>query len=175
MTRRLSRRSDFCRSDERDLEQRLWLALLKEAERFDPQRASLNTFIDRVVHTAAGMIVRSWYRQKRAPDKGTLSLDRTKVAISGDINKPLAQFISGADLSRRTGTTSNDETARREEAEAVTHALDTIPEELRDVCRHVMGGTISSAARDLEMSRRQVRKALQQARPYFERAGLNGQ
>ena len=56
--RQLSRRSEFRRCDEDDLRQELWLLLLREAHRFDPRRASLNTFVDRVLQTAAGMIVR---------------------------------------------------------------------------------------------------------------------
>ena len=173
--RQLSQRSEFRRSDEGDLQQDLWLTLLKEAHRFDPQRASLNTFVDRVVNTAAGMILRRPYRQKRAPGQRALSLERTKVAISGEVKKPLAQFISDADLSRRTGATRCDETARHDDTEAFARAVKTMPDHVCDVCRHVMGGSISSAARGLGMSRRRIREALQAARPYFERAGFNGE
>ena len=173
--RQLSRRSEFSRSDEDDLQQDMWLTLLKEAHRFDPQRASLNTFVDRVVNSAAGMILRRPYRQKRSPGQKAVSLDRTKVAMDGEAKRPLSQLISVADLARRTGATRSDEAARHDDAEAFAHAVDAMPDDVRDVCRQVMGGSISSAARELGISRRQIREALQAARPYFERAGLNGQ
>jgi DNA-directed RNA polymerase specialized sigma24 family protein len=171
--RQLSRRSEFRRCDEDDLRQELWLLLLREAHRFDPRRASLNTFIDRVVTTAAGMIVRRPYRQKRVLNQKAVSLDRVKV-LTGDGRQALADSLSDADLSRRTGVTRGDDIARRDAADAFAHTIGAMPDDVRNVCRQVIGGTISSAARELGRSRRQVRKALQAARPYFERAGLDG-
>ena len=173
--RQLSQRSEFRRTDEDDLQQTLWLTLLKEAHRFDPQRASPNTFVDRVVNTAAGMVVRRPYRQKRAPGERALSLDGTMVAANGEGKRPLSELISDADLSRRTGAIGNDEFARNDDAEAFARAMDAMPGDVRDVCRQVMGGSISSAARDLGMSRRQIREALQAARPYFEQTGSSCQ
>lgn len=168
----LSRRSGFNRSEQGDLEQELWLSVLKEARRFDPQRASLDTFVDRVANTAAGMIVRRRSRLKRAPGNGVVSLDATKTSPSGESKRPRAESVSQEDLSRRTGAVSGDDAAAREDTEAVAHALRAMPEEVRDVCRRVMGGSISSAARDLGMSRQKIREVLQTARPYIERAGL---
>jgi RNA polymerase sigma factor (sigma-70 family) len=171
--RQLSRRSEFRRSDVDDLEQELWLRLLKEAPRFDVGRGSLNTFIDRVVNTAGGMIVRHPYRQKRAAGQKALSLEGTKVSF-GDAKKPLVQLLTEADMARRTATMVADKIARRQDAEAIAYALGAMPDEVRNVCRQVMGGSISSAARDLGVSRHQIREALQAARPYFERAGFGG-
>ena len=173
--RQLSQRSEFRRSDEEDLQQDLWLTLLKEADRFDPKRASLNTFIDRVVNTAAGMIVRRPYRRKRAPGSRVLSLDATSVSVSGDVKKPLAQYVSVLDLSQRIGAVPRDEAAHREDAEAIDHALNAMPEHVRDVCRRVMGGSIASASSELGTSRHCIREMLQAARPYLEQAGFNGQ
>ncbi len=173
--RQLSRRSEFRRSDEEDLQQELWLTLLKEAHRFNPQRSCLNTFVDRVVTSAAGMILRRPYRWNRLSGQKALSLERTKVAISGDVKKPLAHFISDADLSRRTGTVQVDEDSLRDDAHAFSHAMDSLPDRVRDVCRHVMDGGIAPAARRLGVSRRKIRKAIQTARPHFERAGFDSQ
>ena len=47
--KQLSRRKDFGTSCREDIEQDLWLHLLGQAARFDGDRSSLNTFIDRVV------------------------------------------------------------------------------------------------------------------------------
>jgi len=169
--RQLSRRSEFRRCDEEDLRQDLWLLLLNAAHRFDPRRASANTFIDRVLHTAAGMILRRPYRQKRVIGQNALSLERVKVT-TGEGRRPLADFIGDADLSRRTGAASHDEIARHDDADAFGHAIGTMPGDMGDVCRRVMGGSVSSAARQSGISRRRVREVLQAARPYFERAGF---
>ncbi|MDW8266077.1 MAG: hypothetical protein RMJ52_12190, partial [Gemmataceae bacterium] len=50
--RQLSHRRDFHDIACTDLEQELWLVLVKAARLFDPAKASLDTFIDRVVNTA---------------------------------------------------------------------------------------------------------------------------
>jgi len=172
--RQLARQSGFGLSDREDLEQELWLALLSQADRYDPQRASLDTFIDRVVNTAAGMIVRSRSRLKRAPAEGALSLDTTKVPVGGQLREPLARLVSAADLARRTGTVRTDEATLRERAETVAHALDAMPQHMRDVCRLAMNGSISSAARRLKTSRRRIRQVLRSARGYLARAGFDG-
>lgn len=170
--RQLSRRSEFSRSDEGDFENDLWVSLLKKAECFDPERSSANTFTSHVVNSSAGMMVRGPYRQKRAAGRRAISLERAKVALSGDVKKPLAQYISEADLSRRTGAAQHDELAARANAAALDHAFSMMPPEASDACRRVMGGSIASAARDLGTNRHRIRELLQVARPYLEQSGF---
>ena len=173
--RQLAKRSEFRRSDEDDLQQELWLALLKKAHRFDSHRGSSNTFVDRVLNNAAGMMVRHPYRKKRAPEQKAISIERFKISDADGTKDRLENFLSNADLSRRTGANDRDEYVCYDDAKAISHALSEMPEEMRDVCRHMMGGSISAAARDLGMSRRRIREALQSARPYFEQAGFESQ
>jgi len=72
--RQLCRRN-FSPSEREDIEQDLWLAVLQQAERFHPARASLETFLDRVVSRAAAMLLRSRKRHKRAGGVQPLSLE----------------------------------------------------------------------------------------------------
>lgn len=166
----LSRRRGFTPSDQSELQQQLWTSVVQAADQFDPAKSSLNTFIDRVVNSAVAMILRGRRRKKRADGFHAQSLDEP-VQQNGHA-EPLGASVSDADRGRRTGTVPPDETARREDEEAVAHALQQMPEYIRDVCRRVMGGSISSAARELGTSRRQIRKALAKAQPYVERAGF---
>ena len=169
--RQLARRIGFSRSDEDDLEQELWLSLIDKAGHFDPQRASLDTFIDRVVNTSIRMILRDRRRQKRANGFRATSLGRM-ISQKGRRPEPLGATLSEADRCRHTGSVPNDDVARKERDDAVDHALEAMPEDLRDVCRRVMGGSISSAARELGTSRRQIRNALAESRLWLERAGF---
>ena len=73
--KQLSRRKDFGSSCREDIEQDLWLHLLGQAARFDGDRSSLNTFIDRVVNSAAASLVRSREREMRADGFHAQSLD----------------------------------------------------------------------------------------------------
>jgi len=119
--RQLCRLHSFSKSDEEDLQQELWLAVVNQAGNFDPARASLNTFIDRVVNTAVAMILRDRQRQKRSNGFQAMSLDRTPA--DGHGNEPLSAKVSKDDLARRVGVEPTDETDRRETAEAVASAL----------------------------------------------------
>jgi hypothetical protein len=119
------------------------------------------------------MLVRRPYRQKRAHEGRATSLDTTSAQDDG-ARSPLAHYVSEADLSRHTHSARHDDVAHREEVVAVEHALDAMPDDVRDVCRRVMGGSIASVARDLGTSRHRIREMLLAARPYLEQAGFGG-
>ena len=170
--RQLVRRPGFSRSDTDDLEQEFWLTLVNQAHNFDPDRGSINTFVDRVVNSSIQMVLRDRRRKKRANDFRTCSVDAAPDQNGGS-PEPLRASLGESDRCRRIGTVSEDDVRRHDEADAVEHVLGVIPDHLREVCRLVMGGSIASAASELETSRRQIRKALADARPYFERAGFD--
>ena len=167
--RQLSRRPGAGRPDRDEIRQELWLAVINQADRFDPSRASLDTFIDRVVNSAAAVIVRGQERRKRANGLHLVSLD----VPDGDdrSNQPRGAKLSDDDQCRRLGTQRRDAVADREQAEAVASALSHMPPEVSDVCRRVMGSSILSAAKELGTSRRQVRNALAAAEPFLAEAG----
>ncbi len=168
--RQLSRRQDFQPAELEDLQQELWLALVKAAEQFDPAKASLDTFIDRVVNNAVAMLVRTRQRARNGIPQRMQSLSDELTSPDGK-TEPLAATITRDDLARRIGTEPTDETHVAETTEAVTAALQQMSADLRDLCRRLMGGTVTSVARDLGISRRQVRNRLRNARPYLEQAG----
>jgi len=170
--RQLGQRRDFQSEEREDLQQELWLAVVKAADEFDASLACLDTFIDRIVNTAVAMLVRARSCRKRGNGHRIDSLDSQRAA-AGETCEPLTASISAADLARRTGAVPQDEALRREDAEAFEYALAHTSQEISDRCRQVMGGTVASVARELGISRRQVRKTLKTAQPFFERAGLN--
>lgn len=167
----LSLRRNFCQSDREEIQQELWRAVMAQADRFDPTRASLDTFLDRVVNSAIAMVLRERERQVRANGFQAASLD---VASPDDdcCKSTLAAKVTEDDRLRRLGHERHDEQADRERKEAVSVALSKMPPEVSDVCRRVMGGSISSAAAELKTSRRQVRNSLAIARPFLEKAGF---
>jgi len=105
--RQLCLRRDFQRCEQADIEQELWLAVLENSGRFDPQRASLETFLDRIVCSAAAMLLRRRWRQKRNHGLPTLSLE-SDCASTSEGPEPLAAAISPEDLTRRLGTVPAD-------------------------------------------------------------------
>jgi RNA polymerase sigma factor (sigma-70 family) len=164
-------RRGFCPSEREDIEQELWLAVLRQAERFDPLRASLETFLDRVVGRGVILLWRSRNRRKRGSGVTPCSLE-SQFLVTAEGRKPLGEVISSEDGARRMRTHVPDAMARSEETEAVEHALAQMPEWLREICRRLTTGTVASVARELGVSRHRIRRALAEARPYFEEAGL---
>jgi RNA polymerase sigma-70 factor, ECF subfamily len=168
--RQLCRKPGFSRSDEDDLEQELTMRLLSKAHLYDPARASTNTFADRVIRSGIAMMLRDRLRQKRATGFTAQSLE----AVPSDTNQDtgvLRDLLTIRDLQRRTGI-SADDLDRAELIAAVVHAVKSLPPDLQGVCRELIDGTISSAACNLGISRRQVRNAVARIRRHFEQAGL---
>lgn len=167
----LRTRRDFRTSDPDDLQQELWLAVCERIDRFDPAKASLDTFIDLVVNQALASLLRRRQRLKR--DKGTFtqSLDEVLQTPAED-PAPLADFITQDDLARRMGRQARDPERNQATADALAFAVAQMPEELRDVCRRLTEGTVNSVARELNVSRRAVRRACLAIREILERAGL---
>jgi len=169
--RQLCRRPDFSRSDEDDLKQEMTLHLLLQTRHFDPRRGAMNTFINRVVNSCVAMILRDRRRVKRLVDGDLLSLERTMVQVNGT-SIPASEAISEEDLSRRSGAGAVSDAARREDIEAIQTALGNLCPQHRDLCRRLTAGTVTSVARDLGTSRRQIRRALDVIRPHFLQAGF---
>jgi DNA-directed RNA polymerase specialized sigma24 family protein len=169
--RQLCRRPEFEESEQDDVRQDLWLQLAAKARQFDPRRASLTTFTDRVICSRVSILLRSRRRQCRAPWSRTLSLERTLLEVDGTAT-PISQTVSNDALYHRAGRPFVGSTARQEDAEAFAVAFSKMPAGLRRVCRSLLHGTVSSTARDLATSRRQVRKAVDRIRSYFEQVGF---
>lgn len=167
--RQLSRKAGFSRSDEQDVAQELTMHLLARAHLFDPNRASANTFAERVIRTAVAMLLRDRRRQKRAAGFGAHSLEQTCIVQDHGLAS-LREVLQSSDLGRRTG--ANDEEHRAETIAAVIEALRSLPPELQDICRGLIDGSAASVARDLGISRRQVTTAIERIRSYFWAAGL---
>ena len=170
--KQLSRRKDFGSSCREDIEQDLWLHLLGQAARFDGDRSSLNTFIDRVVNSAAASLVRSREREMRADGFHAQSLE----SIADDFSckkRTLRSSLSPEDSARRMGRAFLSDIDRREQQEALDSSLANMPPEMRDMCEQLMAGaTPTTLARRLGISRRQMRRRLEEARAYFEAAGV---
>jgi RNA polymerase sigma factor (sigma-70 family) len=169
--RQLVRKPGFSRSDQPDIAQELVAHILKAAHLFDPARGSVCTFIARVVDSAVAMILRDRRRLKRAAGFRVLSL--ADPAFSGtDRESTLAETIEEADLRRRCGGT-----CRRDDEDCVrtidlAQILASLPPHLQEMAVWLKEEREAAVARDLGLSRRQVRKAVSQIREAFEAAAL---
>ena len=166
--RQLSRQYGFRPSDQDDLAQEIWLYLLRQAHRFDPNRASLPTFVSRVVNTAAAMLVRRRNRVKLVAECQAVSLESTVVEVDGVLT-PIREMISE---DRRCGAGSGNNALSCDEAVIIDRMMRTMSPHLQEISHRLMSGTITSVARDLDVSRRQVRKAIRSLRWQFQLAKI---
>ncbi len=167
------RQPGFSRSDQEDIEQDLLVHLLSQAEHFDPERGSINTFVARVVDTGVAMLVRDRNRLKRRPEEGIAveSLE-AKVEQPSGAPAPLWATVSHEDLQRRTGTKKLSDVELYELAEGVAQVTETMPPELQQVCRSLLTRNRTETERALKLTRRRFDALVAQIRQHCAEAGL---
>ncbi|MFO0911490.1 MAG: sigma factor [Pirellulales bacterium] len=171
--RQLSRRRDFRRADLDDLVQELTLRIWEQAERFDAKRSCPRTFIQCILGSAVGMIVRHRRRQVRLAPPGTQVLSLAlAIRHRSDSEVELATLISHDDLARRTGVCSQSPLELFERQADVETAITSLPAQLQPICRQLMHHRPAKVAQSLGVSRFKVGKAITAIRRHFTRLGL---
>jgi RNA polymerase sigma factor (sigma-70 family) len=172
-SRQLSRHPRFRAWEQPDLEQDLLVFVLSQTDRFDPSRASAQTFIARVVDSAFAMMVRTRRRLRRAAGFEAASIENTFVG-HGRAGQPeaLSDAIQEGDLRRRYGGRTSSDPDRTDLAVDVSAAMAGLPPEHRRVALCLSDAPPAVVARQLGISRRQVRNAISAIREHFENAGL---
>ena len=158
-------------SDRADIEQELWLDLLKRWPKFRPQRARSSTFIARVVDHKVAMILRARMTAKRAPAHNGHSLDLCCQDPDGQ-TVPRAALLDGQIHSRRTGCYSRSLEDRLALKTDVACVLATLPVGQQQLCRQLMAHSISKIARDGNVSRAAVYRAVEELRTKFAEEGM---
>ena len=169
--KQLARRPEFRRTDPEDIEHDLIGHVLKQADKYDRARSAPNTFIVRVVDTAAAMLVRDRKRLKRAAGHGAISLDGTVLEGNGQ-KASLTEFISEADNQRRRGGERMSDDELCDLHSDVPDVLADLPPEHKRIAALLTNLTEAEVARKLRISRRQVRNAVEAIREHFSAAGF---
>jgi len=159
----LSHSSGFHTSEKDDLEQELWAALAAQAPNFNCQRASAQTYINRVVRAQVGMIRRARSAERRCANARVLSLDQPAEHTL----RPLAEQLTEDCDHRQCQYTSEDLADRRLLSESVREAVAQMPAHVQQVCEALMQSPVATVARQLGISRRQVRAAVDIARRHL--------
>jgi hypothetical protein len=171
--KQIVRRPGFSRSDQPDVEQNLVVYLLEQAQHFDPSRASLNTFIARVIDSAVAMLLRGQGRAKRNPNgEAEVQSLAEKVPQPDGPPEPLARLISQVDLERRTGGASLSDARLFELVADVASVIPTLPPELQEICRSLLTRNCSETEAELGLSRRKRQAAMEAIREHFVNSGL---
>ncbi len=161
-TRQLSRKPGFRRSDEDDLVQELTIALIEKSHLFDPTRGAASTFADRVIRTKVAMLLRDRSRLKRAAGLRAQSLES---GVSHSDNTSLWDSL----------TSNANEWEAVEQGDlkvAIARAIESLPADLQEISRRLKTDAVAAVARDMRISRRQVRNAVERIRAHFVNQGF---
>jgi len=161
--RMLSRRRAFAGDDREDIEQDLWLDLFERLPKYDPTKATLNTFIALVVERRVASLIRDRSTEKRSPDREECSLDDAVLDADGRV---VARHET-------TPEAASDPGRLRDLERDVAHVVAHLPDELRPIVLALAFGTQNSVGPELGISRRAMAKAVDQLREIFRDAGLD--
>jgi len=167
----LVRRAGLPASDRPDVEQELWLDLLKRWPRFDAERAGGRTFTARVVRHQAIKILR---RQKDAaadPARAVCSLHELAANEDGR-PLPLAPAVDEEAQARRIGHAPRSPQELFELQSDVRRTVARLPAALRDLCERLTRCSVSQAARELGITRASVYRRLAKVRSHLSRECL---
>jgi len=171
--RQLCHKRGFSRCDQEDIEQELTVRVLRQAAKFDPSRSGVRTFIDRVVRSAAAMIL----RERTCPTRGAgcpaLSLETARADSGLGGRRPaLSQIVQEDHLRLRCGGEVDDPLRQVELSEDLAPVYAALTPLQRKVASQLGDIPDAAIARRLGISRRQVRKAIEAIRDRLEKCGI---
>jgi len=170
--RQLSSRPEFRYSERADIEHDLIAHLLEQASKYDPARACVNTFVSCVVETAVAMEIRKRGRVKRAAGYHAASLEDTFHPEEDEGQATLGEFVSESDLRRRCGGFVHDPRADSGLSVDVAGAMAGLTPRQREVAKRLIEARETTIAREMGISRREVRKDVLAICKRFRQAGL---
>jgi len=158
--RELVKTAGLPQSEREDVEQELVLDLLGRLSRFDPNRASLRTFVARVVEHGVASLIERRSAQKRDGRRVECSLD---------------ELVDDGEGSRvqRAATIEAHAPDVRDLALDLAEVLEGLPPKLRALCEMLPDHTPAQMAEKLGITRRTVSRWVSGLRERFTEAGLD--
>ena len=169
--RRLVALAGFPPDDIEDIQQDLALDLWERLPKFDPAKATCNTFVTRVVDRKVAKLIRRRNSEMRDPRREDFSLNECiDDGEGGTIER--GQIIAADEADRRLGRQARSDQETVELALDVEGALKQLPDNLRRLCELLKTGTISDAARAMGVPRTTLNDWVKKIGKFFEAAGL---
>lgn len=166
--RKLVKLKVFPESELEDVEQELTLRLLRRIRRFEADRSSIATFVDRAVRYEALEVFRTRCKPTHVRERNTRSLDAITVQ-RGNMPTPLSEAITREDQVRGYGRTVQDDIEQVDLRHDVAEAINTLPDDLRETCQRLMEERNPRLA-----IKRLPLAARDRLRAHFESRGLMG-
>ena len=169
--RKLVGKAGFTASDREDIEQELTLDLLRRLPKYNPKRAQLNTFIARVVEHRLASLIEAQKAGIRDYRRCRCSLNECFEDADGRSVERVDTFDQ-EDYLLRTGGQSRPSEELSALAIDVAAVLETLPPELRELCRRLKAETVTEISRDTGVPRGTIYESIKKLREIFKDAGL---
>jgi RNA polymerase sigma-70 factor (ECF subfamily) len=168
--RQLIDRFGFTKHDCEDIEQDLFVHVLKRLPHFRPERAHRNKFITAVVERKVANILRNKRAAKR--DHRRIRSLNVRIELTGEGAAELADMTSQRDVDARLQRESRAETDLAQLKMDLQDAIATLPEELQMLAGLCMTHTMSEIARMTGVPRTTLNGRMQSIRKRFEKTSL---
>lgn len=169
--RQVVRRPGFTPSDWPDVEQDLALDLLRRLPRFDPARASLRTFVNRVVEHRISTLIEA--REAAMRDHRRHGTLHEEVSDPDGEAAELLDLLDEESCRERVGLPVRDPFGDADLRADLEEALRTLPTHLRDLARRLQKDSPSEVARSTGIPRTTLLKRMGRIRAHLDRAGLH--
>jgi len=172
MARKLVGRAGYTEDDVEDIEQDLALELLKWLPKFDPEKATFNTLISRVIRWKCRNLLRHRQMELRDHRREECSLnDEIDDGEGGQVNR--VATISQDEHDLRIGKYNRSAQERTDLQLDVAAALADLPDDLRQIAEMLQTMSIADVARELGVSYSTFYEVhLAQLRGAFEARGV---
>ena len=168
--RSLFRSNAIPRMDIEDLEQELMLHVHRRLPDFDQKRASLTTFVDRIVRNHAATLIKVAKAEKRGSKTETVWLNEPVVIDTQHEPFERSELIGDEHCLGRTPVLPRDEQIMLRQD--LTRVLQSLPAPVQDVFHWLAHSSISEASRGLGISRASLYDRLIPARTRCAATGL---
>jgi RNA polymerase sigma-70 factor (ECF subfamily) len=169
--RQLTRTEGFAAQDIEDIRQDLIVDLLERLPKFDPAKATCNTFVARIIDRKVAKLIRDRNCEKRDPRREQCSLNECiDDGEGGSVER--IQTIAADEADRRLGRQARSDQETAELVLDVEAVLKRLPDNLRRLCELLKTGSIADAARAMGVPRTTLNDHVKKLREVFEAAGL---
>ncbi len=161
----------FTEFDREDIEQELYLDLLQRLPKFNTERATRHTFIDRVTSHKIATIIEARKAGKRDYRLCSCSLNDLLKDEEGNTIERM-ETIDQDDYLRRTGKLSRSTAEVHDLSIDANKAMETLPPELRELCQRLKSETVTEISCDTGIPRSTIYEHIKKLRAIFEANGL---
>ena len=172
--RQIVGKGGFRSQDVPDIKQELALDLLERLPKYDPEKATNNTFVARLVEHKISKMIRDRKRERRDRAREECSI-HDEVNDEDGVRVELGTTVSEDEQYLRTGKYDRTVEERRDMAMDVAAALADLPPDLREVAEALSTLSVTEACRKLGFTRAWLYKEpLPRLRKALEERGLGG-